>query len=302
MTSIIPDRSHISTEGLHPDGSLLDSTDPAVIVDALIRDQEAVLQALIQAGPAITQFISACKDGFLAGGRLITLGAGTSGRLAVLDASEIPPTFCMPEGRIIGIIAGGDTSLRRSSEGKEDDPAGSLKELDALHLNSNDAVLGIAAGGTTPYVLGALEAVKKLANPPITGLLTCAKVPRPPACDHLLYLPTGPELLSGSTRLKAGTATKIALNTISTTLMALLGKTHGGLMVDVKASNVKLRDRAARIISRLAPCTRDQAFALLDAAGGSVKTAIIMHWHKCDKPQAEIILAKQDHRLKPRNS
>lgn len=296
MTSI-PNRAHILTEQRNPHASELHRLDAGGIVALFNRDNQAVMAALERAAPALSAFISAIEAGFVRGGRLVYLGAGTSGRLAVLDASEIPPTFQMPADRIIGLIAGGDGSLRRSSEGKEDEPHGAVPELQALKLTADDTVLGIAAGGTTPYVHGALAWAKTLPHPPHTGLLSCAPVPPPPGCDHLIVLPTGPEIVTGSTRLKAGTATKLALNTISTALMVRLGKVYGNLMVDVRASNVKLRDRAARIITDLSDASRDEAFALLDAADGQVKVAVVMRRKQVDADGARTMLAEVDGHL-----
>jgi N-acetylmuramic acid 6-phosphate etherase len=266
------------------------------------EEDGAVLTALCNAGPALAAFIEAVEPRFLQGGRLIYVGAGTSGRLGVLDASEAPPTFCIEPGRIIGIIAGGDAALRTSSEGKEDDPDGAAAELDSLSLSPLDTVLGIAAGGTTPYVLGALEIAKRAPRgqegtrrpespAPLTGLLTCSPIPHPAAADHLLLLQTGPEVLTGSTRMKAGTATKLALNTISTTLMVRSGRVYENLMVDVKASNAKLRDRAARIVSTLTGLDRSDALELLSSAGGAVKTAVAMHRLNVPRNVAEKRLA-----------
>lgn len=282
-----PDRSHILTEQRNPRSIRLHEMSVAECVKFINEEDGAVLTALRNAGPAITAFIQAAEPRFLRGGRLIYIGAGTSGRLGVLDASEAPPTFCIEPGRIIGIIAGGDAALRTSSEGKEDDPEGAAAELRALSLSPLDTVLGIAAGGTTPYVLGALQIAKNISQTPagtgqpasaaLTGLLTCSPIPHPAAADHLLLLETGPEVLTGSTRMKAGTATKLALNTISTTLMVRSGRVYENLMVDVKASNDKLRDRAARIVSTLTGLDRPAALELLDAAGGAAKTAVAMH-------------------------
>lgn len=287
----IPDRSDVLTEQRHPRSSGLHRLGVRDIVELFNRENRAVLAALDAAESALTGFINAIEPGFIRGGRLIYLGAGTSGRLGVLDASEIPPTFQIPPGRIIGLIAGGDGSLRTSSEGKEDEPAGAVPELERLHLGPDDAVLGIAAGGTTPYVQGALAWAKTLPQPPRTALLSCAPIPPPPGCDHLIVLATGPEIITGSTRLMAGTATKLALNTISTVLMVRLGKVYGNLMVDLRASNVKLRDRAARIISTVSGASRDEAFALLDAADGQVKVAIVMRRRGVDADAARELLA-----------
>ncbi len=264
----------------------------------LINDEDAsVAGAVRRAMGAITAFISAAERGFLAGGRIVYVGAGTSGRLGVLDASEAPPTFQVEPGRIVGIIAGGDAALRRSSEGLEDDPHGAAGELDALGLRPIDTVLGIAAGGTTPYVLGALEPVKRTASRALTGLLVCSPMPRPAAADHLLVVETGPEVLTGSTRMKAGTATKLVLNTISTTLMVRSGRVFENLMVDLRATNDKLRDRGARIVATLTGLERTAALALLERAGGAVKAAVVMHRKSLDRTAAESLLAQHAGRL-----
>lgn len=308
MTNSPPDRSHISTEQRNPRSMNLHALSAADCIKLITEEDRAVLTALEKARPALTSFIEAVEPRFLPprNGRLIYIGAGTSGRLGVLDASEAPPTFQLEEGRIIGLIAGGDTSLRRSSEGKEDDPNGAAADLAALKLTENDTILGIAAGGTTRFVLGALELAKglrpsphiPLSTPhsaaPLTALLACSPIDKPPAADHLIILDTGPEVLTGSTRMKAGTATKLALNTISTTLMIRSGRVYQNLMVDVRATNAKLRDRAARIISTLTSLSRDAAFHLLDRAGGSVKVAIVMHERGLSREHAEhaLLLAR----------
>jgi N-acetylmuramic acid 6-phosphate etherase len=282
----VPDRGRIDTEQRNIRADGLDRADVRGCLDVLTGEDFAAVNAVRSARPALEAFIRAVAapgrfsaegdDAGQIGGRLIYVGAGTSGRLGVLDASEAPPTFCVPSGRIVGIIAGGDGALRVSSEGKEDDLRGAEPELRALGLTDRDSVLAIAAGGTTPYALGAMTLAKDLAPGCITGLLTCSRVPWPAACDHLIVLATGPEVLTGSTRLKAGTATKLALNAISTTLMVQAGRVHENLMVDVKASNAKLRDRAARVIAQVSGVSRDEALMLLDAAGGSAKVAIVM--------------------------
>ena len=293
-----PDRSHVLTEQRNPRSMNLHTLSVAQCV-ALINDEDqGVIDAVRAARPAITSFIEALVPRFAQGGRLIYLGAGTSGRLGVLDASECPPTFQLPQGRVVGIIAGGDSALRISSEGKEDDPLGARHELAALKLTQHDTVLGIAAGGSTPYVLGALDLAKgAVMGHVLTGLLSCSPVPKPRSCDHLIVLESGPEVLTGSTRMKAGSATKMALNIISTTLMIQTGRVHENLMVDVKASNDKLRDRAARIISTLTKLPRDQALRLLDDAGGNVKTAIAMHALSWDRAAAEQRLSDLGGRL-----
>ena len=285
---MIPDRSNIDTERANPRSAQLHTLDAAGLVALFNQENRAVLAAMDAAEGDLTDLIAAAAPGFLRGGRVVYLGAGTSGRLGVLDASEIPPTFCEPPGRFIGIIAGGDRSLRTPSEGAEDDPQGAIPELVNLALTADDTVIGIAAGGTTPYVQGALAWVCAGLEPrgPVgagaprstCGLVTCADVPAPPGCQRVL-LATGPEVLTGSTRLKAGTATKLALNTISTALMVLAGKVHGNLMIDVKASNLKLRDRALRIVMSLTGLGREAAYDLLEQSGWSAKAAWQRHRH-----------------------
>jgi N-acetylmuramic acid 6-phosphate etherase len=293
---MIPDRSLIDTERVNPRTAQLHTLDAAGLVRLMNTENRAVFDAMDAAEAELSGFIAATAPGFLRGGRVVYLGAGTSGRLGVLDASEIPPTFCEPPGRFVGIIAGGDRSLRTPSEGAEDDPTGCLPELERLALTPDDAVVGIAAGGTTPYVHGALTWAMVRNPAAVCALLTCADVPAPAGCRRIL-LPTGPEVLTGSTRMKAGTATKLALNAISTALMVLAGKVHGNLMVDVKASNVKLRDRAARIVCSLSGLPREAAFALLERSGWSAKTAVAMHRLDCDRARAEAALAGLDGRL-----
>lgn len=297
MPVLPPDRGHLSTERRNASSGNLHQLDVEGCVGLIQAADQGVPEALTRARPALVAFIQAVLPGFAAGGRLVYVGAGTSGRLGVLDASEAPPTFQVPPGRIVGVIAGGDAALRRSSEGAEDDAQGAAAVLSALALTSRDAVLAIAAGGTTPYALGALVLAKQADPGVVTGLLCCTEVPKPPACDHLVVVSTGPEVLTGSTRMKAGTATKLALNTISTTLMVQIGKVFQGLMVDLRATNAKLRDRAARIVSELTGLTRPQAFDGLEAAGGQVKVAVLMHQRGWSKAMAEAKLEAAGGRL-----
>lgn len=294
-----PDRKHILTEQRNPRTMSLHAMGVRDCVAAIQREDRTIADAMERAASEIAGFIEAIEPGFVAGGRLVYVGAGTSGRLGVLDASEAPPTFQVPPDRIIGLIAGGERALRRSSEGMEDDPNGARMELRQLGLTSRDAVLGIAAGGTTPYVVGALACAKEHSphGVPVTGLLTCSPVEKPAGADHLICLETGPEAITGSTRMKAGTATKLALNTISTTLMIRSGRVYQNLMVDLRATNDKLRDRAARIISTLTGLTREQSFALLELAGGTVKTAVVMHAHGTTREDAERKLGEAGGRL-----
>ncbi len=282
----VPDRSHIATEQRNAASMSLHTLDIDQCVELINREDAMVSRAVGEARRAIVAFLKTLVPRFAAGGRLIYLGAGTSGRLGVLDAAEAPPTFQLEHGRIVGIIAGGDRSLRHSSEGLEDDPQGAREALKALVLANNDTLLGLAAGGTTPYVLGAFSIAKSMAPGCVCGLLTCSPIDKPADVDHLIVVRTGPEVLTGSTRMKAGSATKMVLNIISTTLMVQTGRVYENLMVDLKASNDKLRDRGVRIIMELTRCDRESAIAWLDKAGGRVKVAVLMARQQCDQSTA----------------
>jgi N-acetylmuramic acid 6-phosphate etherase len=267
------------------------------IVALMNDDLLDVHRALNVAQPEITAFIDALVLRIREGGRLMYLGAGTSGRLGVLDASECPPTFQSDPGQIIGIIAGGDSALRRSSEHKEDDPDGARDAFDAYNLCELDTVLGIAAGGTTPFVIGGLE-IAHVAGA-MTGLLACATGGAiSPAIDHRIEVLTGPEVLTGSTRLKAGTATKLVLNTITTTLFVELGSVYENLMVDLRVTNDKLHDRALRILMTLCPrIDRIEAGRILDEAQGDVKVAIVTIKRGIPATVARSLLDSADGRL-----
>ncbi len=286
MSVLPPDRGHVRTEQVHPRSADMDSLAPEAIVRLMAEDQRDAVAAVERASAAIGGLVSELETRVRGGGRLVYAGAGTSGRLGVLDASECPPTFQSDPGQVIGLIAGGDTALRRSSERREDDPDGAAADLQAIGLGPLDTLVGIAAGGTTPWVLGALRLAK--ARGAATAMISCSPRECPPACDLLIVLDTGPEVLVGSTRLKAGTATKIALNAITTGLFVRLGKTHGAWMVDLAATNDKLVDRAVRILQRFcSPIDRETAHGVLRAAGMRLKTAIVMRRLGVDLADAE---------------
>ncbi len=268
-----PNRSHISTEQQNALTNDLDLNATIDCVRLLATDHVKAITAVQEAASELSLFIDALYDKVSDGGRLIYIGCGTSGRLGVLDAAECPPTFQSKPNQIIGLIAGGDKSLRISSEAKEDDFEGITEDYQHINLCENDVVLGIAAGGTTPWVLGGIEQAKKQGA--VTGFLTCSEVPQ--TADYHIYLDTGPEPLTGSTRMKGGTATKLALNIITTTLFIKLGKVYGNTMVDLKATNDKLKDRAIRIISSICNVNRTEASELLCCAGNDVKSAIVMY-------------------------
>ncbi len=267
------DRGDVDTERRHPDDRSLDGMDVEALVRFLAEDQQRAVDAVIAASASLAALVEATTGALAAGGRLLYLGAGTSGRLGVLDASECPPTFNADPDRILGVIAGGDTALRRSSEGAEDDPDGAAGDLERIGVGDGDVVVGIAAGGTTPWVLGAIESSK--ARGAVTALISCARRASPPGCDHLVVLATGPEPLAGSTRMAAGTATKIALNTLTTATFTRLGRVRGDRMIDLRATNDKLHDRCLRILLELFPeFDRAEADRRLHAAGDSLRAAV----------------------------
>jgi N-acetylmuramic acid 6-phosphate etherase len=211
-----------------------------------------------------------------AGGRLFYLGAGTSGRLGVLDAAECPPTFNTPPGLVVGLIAGGPAALTTAVEGAEDHPADAQRDLDACALSARDAVVGIATSGRTPYVLGGLQHARSLGAAAIG--LSCNHQSGLAAVADLMITPVvGAEVISGSTRLKAGTATKMVLNMLTTAAMVRLGKTYGNLMVDLRATNTKLVERSRRIVAQLTGLSDDEAQKLLERCQGEVKLAIVVH-------------------------
>ena len=268
-----PDRSHVGTEQARGDGPALDALDSEALVGLLVSDQRRAIDAVEAAVPELSRLVEATVAAIGRGGRLIYLGAGTSGRLGVLDASECPPTFHSDPAQVVGLIAGGDAALRRSSEGAEDDRDGAVPELERLGVDEDDVVVGIAAGGTTPWPLGGIAAAKQRGA--TTALISCAPRERPEECDHLVVLDTGPEPLTGSTRLGAGTATKIALNALTTAVFTRLGKVRDSRMIDLRATNDKLRDRCLRILCELFPdLDRAEADRRLHAAGDHLRAAV----------------------------
>lgn len=269
------DRGHLLTEQANPRSCDLDLLNTQSLVDLFISEDVRPQQAVAGAANAIGESVEAIASRLMNGGRLFYVGAGTSGRLGVLDAAECPPTFCSSPDLVQGILAGGAPALLRSSEGLEDQRETGADALKERGLQADDVVIGIAAGGTTPFVHGALD--HALAVGALGIAMACVPAEQAPMpCNIDIRLLTGPELLTGSTRLKAGTATKMALNVISTSVMVRLGKVYGNRMVDVAATNSKLVDRSLRILSDLAGTSRDQGLKLLDDAGGSVKLALLM--------------------------
>jgi len=285
------DRSHLLTEQRLPESMALDAM-PLRDAVALMNQQDARAVAAVGAvGDAIAAAVEQIVAGLRQGGRLFYVGAGTSGRLGVLDASECPPTFRTDPDLVQGIIAGGEAAMFRSQEGAEDRAEDGAAVIDARNVGPNDTVVGIAAGGTTPFVHGALQRAHQRGA--ATVFLTCVQPfdGEPPA-DVVIRPLTGPEVVTGSTRLKAGTATKLVLNMLSTLAMVQLGKVYENLMVDLQAGNEKLRDRALRIVCTVTGTSRAHAQALLDQADGHVKLAIAMQLCGVDAARARSLLEK----------
>ncbi|HWG34573.1 MAG TPA: N-acetylmuramic acid 6-phosphate etherase [Gemmatimonadaceae bacterium] len=283
---------HRATEQRNPRTANIDLASAEEIV-ALMNHEDATIAGVVAGqSEAIARAVDTAASTFRAGGRLFYVGAGTSGRLGVLDASECPPTFGTDPEMVQGIIAGGAPALTRSQEGAEDSPATGAREMDTRNVGPLDFVVGIAASGTTPFVHGAIHRARALGAH--TAIVACT---RPPDsllvdCDIAIVPVVGPEVVTGSTRLKAGTATKLVLNTITTGAMILLGKTYGNLMVDMRATNAKLTDRAERIMIEVTGVSRERARELLAAAGGLVKTAIVMQMMSVDRVAAERMLSE----------
>ncbi len=280
------------TERRNPRTADIDLASPLEIADLINAEDRTVPDAVSSQREAVAQAIERAEQTFRHGGRLFYVGAGTSGRLGVLDASECPPTYGTDPEMVQGIIAGGPKALTRSQEGAEDRLEGAVEDLTAHGVRAGDFVIGIAASGTTPYVHRALAYARSVGA--ATGLVACSPPPRDTldVVDILILPITGPEVVTGSTRMKAGTATKLVLNMITTGAMIRLGKTFGNLMVDLRATNNKLRDRSERILMEVCEVDRAGARRLLEASGGVVKTAIVMHYLDLSRHDAEEALEK----------
>ncbi len=257
----------------------------------VINDEDARIAAAVQAEiPAIARAVDGISAALTAGGRLFYIGAGTSGRLGVLDASECPPTFNVPPDRVQGIIAGGESALSRATESSEDDPALGVRDLQARGFTSRDVLAGIAASGRTPYVMGAIEEANRLGA--LTIGISCTPDSALAGAARIAITPLpGPEVIAGSTRLKAGTATKLVLNMLTTGTFIRMGYVYGNLMVNVEPKNEKLRDRALRIVSEAAGVTMEEAAVRLAAAGNRVQIAIVMLLAGVERESAEQRLA-----------
>jgi N-acetylmuramic acid 6-phosphate etherase len=287
------------TERRNPRTATIDTASALEIVDLVGAEDATVPAAVAGARQEIARAIELIEAAFRADGRLVYVGAGTSGRLGVLDAAECPPTFGTPPEMVVGIIAGGLPALVRSVEGAEDDVNAGIGEMDARRVSPKDCVVGIAASGTTPFVRAALSRAQTLGAR--TALVSMSEPPKllRETCDVCIVVPVGPEVVTGSTRMKSGTATKLVLNMLTTGAMIRLGKTWGNLMVDLRAWNDKLVDRSRRIIMETTGLDREQAGAVLEAAGGSVKTAIVMARCSVDRAAAERLVDQHAGRLRP---
>jgi N-acetylmuramic acid 6-phosphate etherase len=286
------------TERRNPRSTTIDTASALEIVDLIGAEDAGVPAAVSKARAEIARAIDLIEGAFRSGGRLIYVGAGTSGRLGVLDAAECPPTFGTPPEMVVGLIAGGPPALVRSIEGAEDDTGAAERELNALGAGRKDVVVGIAASGTTPYVGAALARAQALGAR--TVFLSCSEPPTQlrQTCDICITVLVGPEIVTGSTRMKAGTATKLVLNTLTTGAMIRIGKTYGNLMVDLRAWNDKLVDRSQRIVMEAAGVDRSVARSAIEAADGSVKTAIVMARRGVARGEAERLLSEHAGRLR----
>ena len=274
------------TEQRNPKSTNIDKLDVLGIVDLINNEDRLVAEAVSDEREAIARAIELVETALRAGGRLIYVGAGTSGRLGVLDAAEMPPTFGIDPERVHGVIAGGYQALVRSQEGAEDHPEDGVEAISNLDVGQRDFVLGIATSGSTPYVHGALSRARELGAR--TGFLMCTSPPASLLSEHDVVIAplVGAEVITGSTRMKAGTATKLVLNTITTGAMVRIGKVYSNLMVDLQVTCEKLRDRGERILSELLNLDQPAAAALLDRASGDVKTALVMAHSDIDAKEA----------------
>jgi N-acetylmuramic acid 6-phosphate etherase len=277
------------TEQLNPASASLDALSTEEALRIINAEDGKVAGAVEREIPAIAHAVDAIVAAIQRGGRLFYIGAGTSGRLGVLDASECPPTFGVPAGMVQGIIAGGEAALSRAAEASEDDPASGERDLRKRGFRKTDVLVGIAASGRTPWVLGAVTAARALGAVTV-GIACTPDSPLARAVDIPITPLPGPEIIAGSTRLRAGTATKLVLNMLSTAAMIRLGYVYGNLMVNVRPANAKLRARAIHIVSEAGKVDPGRAEELLDAAAGSVRTAIVMARRNVGRAQGEQLL------------
>ncbi|MGE0759601.1 MAG: N-acetylmuramic acid 6-phosphate etherase [Pirellulaceae bacterium] len=289
--------NQLTTEARNPASEKIDTLAPLELV-RLMNDEDATVAVAVRRElPAIARAIESIADRLRRGGRLVYLGAGTSGRLGVLDAAECPPTFSTPPELVIGLIAGGYGALLKAVEGAEDEPERAVADLQAIDLSARDVLVGIATSGRTPYVLGGLRFARQCGALAI-GLACNDGSALAAAADLMITPVVGPEVISGSTRLKAGTATKMVLNMLTTGTMVQLGKTYGNLMVDLRATNHKLLHRTRRIVAELTGLTEERAEILLGQCDGELKTAVVAHHHGIAADGARQLLAEAGGQLR----
>lgn len=293
--SVVLDR--LTTEQHNPSSGEVDQLSSIEIVELMNREDQGVAEAVGKESAKIARAVDAIVEAMESNGRLIYMGAGTSGRLGVLDASECPPTFNTDPALVVGVIAGGPQALVRSIEGAEDYPEYGERDLKEIDVTKNDIVVGIATSGRTPYVIGGLAYAKKLGCRTV-GLACNVGSELEKVADIMISPVVGPEIVSGSTRMKAGTATKLVLNTLTTATMIRRGKTFGNLMVDLRATNSKLRDRSRRIVRMLTELDDENVQHLLDHCDGEVKTAIVAHRRGVDAKEARRILSRVNGHLR----
>ena len=292
-------RGELNTEKRNEVSTSIDTMSIKDILQTINEEDSKIIDAVKIAIPKIEQTVNFTVNSIKNGGRVFYIGAGTSGRLGVLDASEIPPTFSAPAEYFIGVIAGGDNALRNSIEGAEDQIENAINDLKSYSINKLDTIIGISCSGSASYVISALEYARALKAKTIY-LITNPNPYKNTKVDVMIQANTGPEIVTGSTRMKAGTATKLILNMISTTTMIKLGKVYGNLMIDLKTVNKKLIDRGTRIISEITGLEYDRAQDRLVSAKNSVKLAIVMEKFKCNLEEAKAMLKNVDgflHRL-----
>jgi len=265
---------HLLTEKVNSNTLDIDTYSSSEIVETMVAEDRIITEAVFSQKENISRAVEMITDSLKNEGRLFFVGAGTSGRLGVLESAECPPTFGTDPEMIQGIIAGGSEAMIRSVEGAEDTDEDAVEKLKDANLNERDVVVGIAASLSTPFVIGALKYARKIGSK--TVLITCNPVNKP-VSDIAIVLLVGPEVIVGSTRLKSGTATKMVLNILTTTSMVLLGKTYGNLMVDVQPSSSKLKDRAVRIVMKICKVERSEAMKFLESSRWSVKSAVLMY-------------------------
>lgn len=286
----------IPTEQVNPNTKNIDSLDTLGVLRLMNDEDKKIAYAVESELESIARAVDCISAQLRKGGRLFYVGCGTSGRLGILDAVECPPTFSTDPEMVQGIIAGGNSAIFKAKEGAEDNEAEGRKDLENVGLTDKDVVVGIAASGRTPYVLGAMAYAREIGAPTVS--VSCNKGgPVYNAADYPIAVDAGPEVITGSTRLKSGTAQKMVLNMLSTASMISLGKVYGNLMVDVKPSNEKLRRRAVRIVSTAAGVDEQRATEALAEAGGRAKTAIVMLLCSTGREEAERLLASADGRI-----